>query len=605
MFMRNFQTNHIRLISLVLFTVSVAGCSGDSNGESNPGTKKGGARTDEFVMLLQPSEQANPNMIRHTDFSNDGMTAISTSQTSTHVWNIPAQESRLTFEGSHVPAALSPTGDYVFVTQDRQGILRAVDGGQPIRSLDFSPECVAISHDGNLLFASSTGGVGSHLSMWDLERGSRLPIAYPSPMRHVTSLGWSTSDDHVIVTGFAGQSPGIFRFYSFAGVSKYGSAGRPSVFTPHRRMTVGMAFDQSLPGLVSVGADGTMRLSLHFEADSSRGYNRDIIDVSRSESVHVLSADFDTHQQLVAIGHSDGSVDIWNWKDGTRTDSIRRHSQPVTAIAMHVDAAGQRRVLLGYRDGAVALWSSHPYDTVDIVVRTFIPSPATRPTGLEKLEPGGPALVHGGDNRSFGYNEASYPSRQRYRSFQRVKVTVDPSRRSPFLTTPQRDFGPSTAYQEKNVTSVSGKPMWWADFESDAQPFLPTRSLQVSETNNMVTWERISDSQIRVRCTVHAANPNEPTTRLMGLIDAKLDIILEQTKNHDVRYRVAGSHDGFPAYEIYLNGKLAYFHDPVENGNKPLDLLGNSDVTVVDSILTPIRLLPDEDANIYPFSAFR
>ena len=44
-----------------------------------------------------------------------------------------------------------------------------------------------------------------------------------------------------------------------------------------------------------------------------------------------------------------------------------------------------------------------------------------------------------------------------------------------------------------------------------------------------------------------------------------------------------GSHDGFPAHELYVNGTLVYSYDPVAAGNDPTNLLPPMDIDVSTS----------------------
>jgi Protein of unknown function (DUF3238) len=36
--------------------------------------------------------------------------------------------------------------------------------------------------------------------------------------------------------------------------------------------------------------------------------------------------------------------------------------------------------------------------------------------------------------------------------------------------------------------------------------------------------------------------------------------------------RLSGKHDGFPAYEVFVDGKLMYSHDPRDTGERPESL---------------------------------
>ena len=45
-------------------------------------------------------------------------------------------------------------------------------------------------------------------------------------------------------------------------------------------------------------------------------------------------------------------------------------------------------------------------------------------------------------------------------------------------------------------------------------------------------------------------------------------------------YKLTGSHDGFPAYELYIDECLVYSHDPETGDDSPLSLLPPSEYSV-------------------------
>lgn len=45
-------------------------------------------------------------------------------------------------------------------------------------------------------------------------------------------------------------------------------------------------------------------------------------------------------------------------------------------------------------------------------------------------------------------------------------------------------------------------------------------------------------------------------------------------------YSIEGIHDGFPAYEIYINGKRVYQHDPLATGEGLWSLFGDGEYEV-------------------------
>ncbi len=94
-----------------------------------------------------------------------------------------------------------------------------------------------------------------------------------------------------------------------------------------------------------------------------------------------------------------------------------------------------------------------------------------------------------------------------------------------------------------------------------------------------IDWDTASTSGISI------ATPSKPATRKVKLkfdgsagnplvtgpaIDYNLEIELDTTDPEKTTYKLTGTHDKFPSYEVYINGKRVYEHD--ESGHSPIDL---------------------------------
>jgi hypothetical protein len=76
---------------------------------------------------------------------------------------------------------------------------------------------------------------------------------------------------------------------------------------------------------------------------------------------------------------------------------------------------------------------------------------------------------------------------------------------------------------------------------------------------------------------IDAANPLEP---LAPPINCDLDVLLTATGTKLFSFSVTGAHDGFPAYEMYIEQRLVYSYDPVAAGTDPSALFPFGTVTV-------------------------
>lgn len=82
-------------------------------------------------------------------------------------------------------------------------------------------------------------------------------------------------------------------------------------------------------------------------------------------------------------------------------------------------------------------------------------------------------------------------------------------------------------------------------------------------------------------------NASNPLVNLAPGIGYTVTITADYTTPSTPKYSISGTHDGFPAYEIYINGTRVYQHDPMATGDGPGSLFPPEEYTI--SIpLTPL-----------------
>jgi Protein of unknown function (DUF3238) len=213
---------------------------------------------------------------------------------------------------------------------------------------------------------------------------------------------------------------------------------------------------------------------------------------------------------------------------------------------------------------------------IDARLRLFIPSRAVS-------IPIGPAPVgFGGDNRGFSFDQGT----------SRVEIWVDVDN-SPTTTNPisvkRLAFGESTMYHADKLQDVVGKPFWWKTIRRD--PFLqleaspdavataPVSESTLSAQGSLETGPFALIPNVRVKFHVSATVPLEA---LAPPINCDLDVLISATGTPFLSYSVTGSHDGFPAYELYISQRLVYSFDPESAGTNPLHLalVGNIPVNI-------------------------
>ena len=211
-------------------------------------------------------------------------------------------------------------------------------------------------------------------------------------------------------------------------------------------------------------------------------------------------------------------------------------------------------------------------DDVDVKFRAFIPSPAVW------LAAPGYYDVTGGDKRGYSYNQGTH--RAEIHACVRLPSKGVPAS----LKILNRNWGCSTAYRASDSTTVSGFPKWYVALKPGATPAASARQ-QLTDSNLKIafggtrgqhdTYALTSKSTV---LSLHADGRN-PLISVAPAINADLSLFLKR-EGDVLRCLVCGDHDGFPAYELYVNGVLIYCYDPIAGGKSPTALFPPSDIDV-------------------------
>jgi hypothetical protein len=204
---------------------------------------------------------------------------------------------------------------------------------------------------------------------------------------------------------------------------------------------------------------------------------------------------------------------------------------------------------------------------VDVKLRVFIPSRA-----VQIPLPIAGDVGFDGDNRDFSYDSGTS------RAEMWIDAVFATDSKNP-IRIKRRAFGQSAEYVKTNLVDVTGKPFWWKAIRKD--PFLNIEALP-DRTGTAI----VSDASLRVAGQIevsplgiipvlhivfhiNAANPLEPAA---PAIDCDLDLFLAVSGQNIITYSLKGTHDRFPAYELYLEQNLVYSYDPTKEGGTPADL---------------------------------
>jgi hypothetical protein len=131
---------------------------------------------------------------------------------------------------------------------------------------------------------------------------------------------------------------------------------------------------------------------------------------------------------------------------------------------------------------------------------------------------------------------------------------------------PLRNFCPTNKYNPSQGNQVPGQPFWWWTIKPNQRP-IASQTLQLTSSNNIVRAERVDANTIKVGLVLEAANPLVTSPAISSDIN-----VFIRKQNGVAQYRVEGSHDGFPAYELYINGTRVYEFDPKARNQTPISL---------------------------------
>ncbi len=81
--------------------------------------------------------------------------------------------------------------------------------------------------------------------------------------------------------------------------------------------------------------------------------------------------------------------------------------------------------------------------------------------------------------------------------------------------------------------------------------------------------EFLAPKKVSITCRCEASNP---LVTGAPAISYSIVIIIDKTDPAAPKYSITGTHDGFPAYVIYINNKRVYQYDPLATGEGPLSL---------------------------------
>ncbi|MCZ7593312.1 MAG: DUF3238 domain-containing protein [Kiritimatiellae bacterium] len=175
-------------------------------------------------------------------------------------------------------------------------------------------------------------------------------------------------------------------------------------------------------------------------------------------------------------------------------------------------------------------------------------------------------IVFGGDDRGFDKNATSYRMRQKVAVVTIEECDADGLKEGSIANL----VGTTRSYDE--ATSVdSGTGKLTAAAKADTVTGAPLMiDYGTASTSGMnITVNRLTNRKVEAVIVGSAANPLVP---FAPAIDYDFTVTIDSTDPLNSTYQITGSHDGFPAYEVYISNQRIHEHDPIATGEGPLSL---------------------------------
>jgi hypothetical protein len=201
---------------------------------------------------------------------------------------------------------------------------------------------------------------------------------------------------------------------------------------------------------------------------------------------------------------------------------------------------------------------------VEVKLRTFIPSEAIN-------VPYPSRFVNNGDNRSFSNSDDVT-----FKSSQAALLNFG-SNGEPLLESSRTQPSETTTTKLYNKDDASGPPLGWRwELEEGAQA---VDQAQEDPANIAEPEISVEGDAFSVGFELSGTNPIPPPIIIPSpsgggvtelplpfdppSINADLNVLVSQDASGAINYEVDGTHDGFPAYELYIDDTLVYAYDPI------------------------------------------
>jgi WD40 repeat protein len=279
--------------------------------------------------------------------------ALSFTDSGSHLGIAAVDRSAYTWDGHGNLGTRTPSGN------GAGRVLRAVGHFRTKRGLLAPDGRAAVAFaDASVAGADDSDDSASTCRLWDLATGATI-----RPLRgHATSAnqGAFTADSKQLVAGGSGDGHGHGDHIKLIDVES-GNPVREFIAGPWQHVAV------SPDGSRVLGRGSPERIVVLFDAATAAPLARirHVQPYGSHEGDHRAQAAFSADGALIATAHLDGSIGIWDARDGARKGTLRGH----TNVIIHIAFATKRNLLAtvgrGLR-GEVRIWDADRLEARDV-----------------------------------------------------------------------------------------------------------------------------------------------------------------------------------------------------------------------------------------------
>ena len=120
----------------------------------------------------------------------------------------------------------------------------------------------------------------------------------------------------------------------------------------------------------------------------------------------------------------------------------------------------------------------------------------------------------------------------------------------------------------------------WYDVLTPAYRVIEVSDQDRATVDGTEKVKRVEKCCVRVEIN---ASASDPLITLAPDVDYSYEILLCCREDNVIQYEVKGTHDGWPAYSLWIGGELVHAYDAIKEDTDSWSMFGSSDIQISES----------------------